>query len=124
MYLVTLHMDGRQRAHWAQMLAGTTANAGILVDSRHRGRQVVVGVGWNHLDGTCRTVACTVAAFALALGRDAEVHGHHGMSNLYARLLNLVEGLDGASRTYIRAAGALRAAVASFERHHGLHQRH
>ena len=123
MYLVTLHMDGGQWANGAQMLAGTTANAGILVDSGHRGRQVVVGVGWNHLNSACRTVTGAVATFTLSLGRDAEVHGHHGVTNLYARLLNLVEGLDGASRANIRAACALRAAVASFERHHRLHQR-
>ena len=100
MCFVAFHADGRQRAYRAYIFAGSAAYAGRLVDGRYRGRQVVVGVRGHHRDGTGGAVACAVAAFLLTLGRQTFLCDHDGMANLYARLLHLVNELDGTRGTY------------------------
>lgn len=122
MHLMAFYVDGRQRAHRAEMFAGSAAYTGILVYHGYHGRKIfiyIIGhvvhldtavfhgfvnlrVGYlNHFDGSGRAVAGTVAALRLALSRDAEVGCNHGVTYLYACFLIFVNGLDGSGRTYL-----------------------
>lgn len=84
MYFVPLYVNGRQGTYRAQMLAGSAADAGLFVDSRDRGRQIIIRIGRQHLDGPYRTVAGAVATLSFAQSRYAVMGRHNGMANLNA----------------------------------------
>ena len=101
MHFMSFYMNSRKGTHRTQILAGSTANAGVFVDSRNRGRQFVVRVRGNHLYGSRRTVACAVATLCLACSGDTEISSHHGVAYLYARLFLFVNEMECASRTHL-----------------------
>ena len=124
MHFVSFNVDGREGTCRTQVLAGATAYAAGLVDGGDVGRRLVVGVGGYHLDGTLRTVACTVAARHTVGERYAVLSYPYGMAYLRGGLHLDGNGLDGAGGTHLRAARTLRAAVAALVRHDRLHQVH
>ena len=65
MYFVPLDVDGREGTRRTDILTGSAANAGSLVDSRNHGRCLIILVKGHHLDGTSGTVTGTVAALHL-----------------------------------------------------------
>jgi hypothetical protein len=81
---MAFYMDGRYRTYGTEILTGATTDAGLFVNGGHGGRQVVVGVARNHLDGLCGAVAGAVAALSFAEGGDTMVGRDHGVADLYA----------------------------------------
>ena len=80
-YLVPFYVYCRERTCRTQVLAGTTANTTLLVDSRNKWVVLVV-VKVNHLDGSRRTMALTVATFSLTSHGNTVLAYPYGMTNL------------------------------------------
>ena len=93
-HLVSFHVDSGERTCWAEILAGTAAYAALCVNGWNL-RKILVAVRVNHLYGTCRTVARTVAARYLLLRRYAVLLYPDGMANLRRRLIGEGDELDG-----------------------------
>ena len=121
---MTFHVYRRERSHRTNIFTRSAADAGSFVDSGDRGRQIVVRIRWNHCDGSSRTMTLAVATLSLTLGRGALTDHDDGMTNLYARLIDGIDGLDGSCRTHLRTACTLRTAPAAIILHHRLHQAH
>ena len=124
MHLVTLDIDGRERARRTDILTGTAADAHILIDYGNLQRLLIIRIGRYHLDGTSRTVTSTVAARHTVGERNTVLLDPDGMANLNRGFLHLVEWLNRSGRAHIRTARALRTTIATLVRHRGLHQVH
>ena len=61
MHFVSLYIDSAMRTSRTQIFTGTATDTASLVDSGNVGTLLVVRIAGHHLDGTGRTVACTVA---------------------------------------------------------------
>lgn len=82
MSLVSLHVDGAERACGTQVFAGTTSDATLGVDYRYAGRASVLSIRGYHLNGTYGAMSCTVTA-SYAIGQRYTVLLHpHRMTNL------------------------------------------
>ena len=122
MHLMAFYIDGREGTRRTNILTGTAADTGRLVDSGNQGRLLIVLVERHHLDGSRRTVAGTVAALHLISQHYTVLLNPNSMPNLNRTLLYIVEWLDGSRRTDLRTACTLRTAVTFLIRHGGLHQ--
>ena len=122
MHFVAFHIDGREGTGGTEVLAGTAADAALLVDGGHVGRFVVIGIAGHHLDGSCGTVALAVAAVYTVGEHQTVLLNPYGVANLRRCLVFEADGLDGSSRADLRAAVALGTAVAQLITHGGHHQ--
>ena len=130
-HLVAFHVYGRERTRWAEVLARSASDAHLLVDNgNHQACFLLVlvlfllclGIERHHGDGAHRAVARAVAA-GLSVGDGHTVLSYpHGVTDVYGCLLGACGELDGTRRTHLRAACALRTAVAALVRHFGLHE--
>ena len=103
------------------MLAGTTADALVLVHGGHLHRAVRTGVV-HHLDGSRRAMASAVAA-RNAVGQDDAVFFHpYGVTSMDGGLFLTGNRLDGTGWTNLAAPCAFGATIAALERHDGLHK--
>ena len=124
MYFVPLHVDGTEWFRRTEVLARSASDATAQVDGRELWRSLVVRVCRNHHDGSRWTVTGTVATFHPIGEDDAILLRPHRMTNLYARLVFLLDRFDGTGRTHLAASVALWSAIASLVRHRWLHQMH
>ena len=122
MHFVPFDVDGAEGTRGTQILAGSTAYATTLVDGRDVGRLFVVGVARNHIDGTRRTVARTVAALHTIADSHTVLFDEYGVTNLGGCFQLMCQGLDGASGANLRTSVTLRTAVAALVRHRWHHQ--
>ena len=117
MHVVSLNINCAERSGRAEVLAGTAADALALVYGRH-----LMAIIVNHQDGFCRAVSGTVAA-RYAIGEHNTVFlDPHRMTSMDGSLFFSRNGLDGSRRADLTALCTFRAAIASFKRHHGLHE--
>ena len=116
-----LYVDAGEGTGRAEVLAGTAADASSLVDGWNHGLGLVTIEG-HHLNGTGRTVACTVTAVHTVRHADTVLPHPYGMADLYGGLVCQGDGFDGTSGADAGAAVALRAAEASLVAHGGLHE--
>ncbi len=121
MSYITFHINRAERTGRAEVFAGTTADALVLVHGRHLYCAVRAFVVY-HLDGSCWAVTCAVAAADAVGQHHAIVLDPYGMSHMDVRLLLTGNGFDGTSRADLAAAGACGAAIAVLKRHRGLHE--
>lgn len=112
MNFVTFYIDGREWTAWAKVLTSTTTDATLLVDDWNLRTAWVFLVYRNHLDGTSRTVAGTVATRLLVGQHYTALLNPNGMANLRRRLLFQGQWLDGTCRTNLGATVTLWTAVA------------
>lgn len=124
MHFMPLYVDGTEWLGRTKILARSATDATALVDGRELRRVLILRICRNHHDGSRRTVAGAVAAFHTIGEDDAVLLRPHCMTNLYARLILLLDRLDGTGRTNLAASVALWSAVATFIRHRRLHQLH
>ena len=122
-HFVSFHVNCAERSGRAEVLAGTAADAFVLVHSRHLHLAVWSFIVY-HLDGTSGAMTCAVAA-ADAVGQyHAVLLDPNGMSDMDVGLFLTGNGLDGTSRADLAATCAFGAAVAALKRHDGLHEVH
>ena len=95
MLFVTFDVDSREGTRRTQIFAGSAANAAGLVDGRDVGRLLVVRIAGNHLDGSHRTVACTVATLHTVVDGHTVLLDEHGVTNLRGSLQFVRQGFDG-----------------------------
>jgi hypothetical protein len=122
MLFVTFDVDGREGTRRTQILAGSTANAAGFVDGRDIGRLLVIRIARNHLNGSHRTVACTVATLHTIVDGHTVLLDKHGVTYLCGSLVLSLDGQNGTSGTNLRTTVALRATIATLVRHRGHHQ--
>ena len=121
MHFIPFYINRAERTGRAEVLAGTTADALVLVHGRHLYCAVRAFVVY-HLDGSRRAVTCAVAA-ADAIGQHHTiVLDPYGMTHMDVCLLLTGNGLNGTSRADLAAAGAFGATIAVLKRHRGLHE--
>ena len=101
MCFVTFYVNSGERPYRADIFAGAATDAGSFVDGGNVGRHIVVGIGGHHLDCAYGTMTLAVATRSLTLCRDALTDHDDGMTKLYARLIDGIEGLDGSCRTHL-----------------------
>ncbi len=121
MHLIPFHINRAKRSGRAEVLAGTAADAFVLVHGRHLHlavRSFVV----DHLNGTRRTVACAVAARHTVGQYHTVFLNPHGMSDMDVGLCLAGNGLDGTGGADLAATRAFGTAVAALKRHDGLHE--
>ena len=121
---MSLDVDGREGTRRTDVLTGSAANAGSLVDSRNHGRLLVILVKGYHLDGTSGTMTGTVATLDFVGDGHAVLLDPYGMTYLDRGFLVLVDFHYSTCRTDFRAARTLRTAVPQFIRHDRQHQVH
>ena len=123
MHLIPLHINRAKRSGRAEVLAGTAADAFVLVHGRHLHLAVRAFVV-DHLNGSRRAVAGTVAT-RYAIGQYYTVFLYpHGMADMDVGFCLAGNGLDGTSRADFAATCAFGTAVTALKRHHGLHEMH
>ena len=121
MHFIPFHINCAKRSGRAEVLAGTAADAFVLVHGRHLHLAVRTFV-IHHLDSSSGAVACTVAA-ADAVGEHYAIFlDPYGMTHVDVSLFLTGNGLDGTGRADLAAAGAFGAAIAVLKRHRGLHE--
>ena len=82
MSLMSLYIDGAERSCGAKILASTTTDTTLNVDDWDTWRTPVTFFRRNHLDGSCGTTACTMAAMcSIGIG-DAILHYQYRMTDL------------------------------------------
>ena len=121
MHLIPFYVYRAERSGRAEVLAGTAADALVLVNSRNLHCAVRAFVVY-HLDSSCRAVTCAVAAADAVGQHHAIVLDPHGMPHMDICLLLTGNGLDGTGRADLAAAGAFGTAIAALKRHRGLHK--
>ena len=121
MHLIPLHINCAERSGRAEVLAGTAADAFVLVYGRHLYFPVRSFIFY-HLDGTCGAVACAVAAADTIGQYDAIIFDPNGMTHMDASLLFPCDRFDGTSGADLAASRAFGTAIAAFKRHRGLHE--
>lgn len=119
---VTFHVYRTEWACRAKILACSATDAAFHVHSRISERMRVALHGRNHLDSSCWTVACAVAALYAISVRDAILLAPHSMSDLSGRLVFFSDEFDCSSRANLRTLRTFRTTVTTFVRHFRLHK--
>ena len=120
-HFISFHINRAERAGGAEVLAGTAADAAVLIHGGHFHRSVRTFV-IHHLDGSCGAVAFTVAATDTVSQHDAILFNPHGVASMDGCLFLSRDGFDGTSGAYLAAARTFGTAIAALKRHHGLHE--
>ena len=121
MHFIPFHINRAKRSGRAEVLAGTAADAFVLVHGRHLHlavRSFVV----DHLNGTRRTVARAVAARHTVGQYHTVFLNPYSMSDMDVSLCLAGNGLDGTGGADLAATRAFGTAVAALKRHDGLHE--
>ncbi len=121
MHLIPFHVNRAKRSGRAEVLAGTAADAFVLIHGRHLHLAVWSFIVY-HLDGTCGAMTCAVAASDAVGQHNAIIFNPNGMTHMDAGLLFPCDRFDGTSGADLAAAGAFGTAIAAFKRHRGLHE--
>ena len=120
-HFISFHINRAERSGRAAVLAGTAADAFVLVHGRHLYLAVRAFVV-HHLNGTCGAVACAVAA-THAIGQyNTIIFNPHSMTHMDVGLFFPCDRFDGTSGADLAAACAFGATIAAFKRHRGLHE--
>ena len=101
MLFVTFDIYGAERAHRAEVFAGSAAYAALGVDHRNVRRIGIVRVQMHHTYGSHRAMACAVAAFHALADRKAEVPEPYRVPHLNRALLLYRYAADRAGRAYL-----------------------
>ena len=110
MHFIPFNINRAEWAGGAEVLAGTAADALVLIDGGHLMAFVV-----NHLDGSRGAMTGAVAA-RNAIGQNNAVVLHpNGMADMDSGLLLTGNGLDGTSGTNLAASRTFRTAIAALE---------
>ena len=120
---MTFNIDSGNRTSRTQILTCSATDTQLCVDSRNLPRFRIIGIHWNHLDGTNRAMPCAVATLMFVGIDNTVLLDPNGMTNLDRRLIFNADRLDGTSWTSLRALHAFRTAIATLVAHHRLHQR-
>ena len=113
-YFIPFHINRAKRSGRAEVLAGTAADAFVLVHGRHLYSAVWPFVVY-HLDGSSRAMTCAVATTDVVGQHNAIFLDPNGMPRMDNGLFLSRNGLDGTRRTYLAAAGAFGTAVAALK---------
>ena len=122
-HFISFHVNCAERSGRAEVLAGTAADAFVLVHSRHLYLAIWAFV-IHHLDSSSGAMSCTVAAADAVGQHHAVLLDPNGMTHMDVGLFLTGDGLDGTGRADLAAAGAFGATVAALKRHHRLHEVH
>ena len=122
-HFIPFHVNCAEWSGRAEVLASTAADAFVLVDGRHLHLAIWAFV-IHHLDSSRGAMSCTVAAADAVGQHHAVLFDPNGVTHMDAGLFLTGDGLDGTGRADLAAAGAFRATIAAFKRHHGLHKVH
>ena len=116
------HIDGAEGTGRTEVLASTATDTTLGVDNGYLHRMLVGSITGHHLDGSCRTMAGTIATIH-PISQGYAVFPHpNGMTDTGGRFLFTGNGTDGIRRTHIGTAGTLGTTVAPLIRCLGLHQ--
>ena len=124
MHFMPLDIDSREGTRRTDILTGSAADAGSIVDGGNHGRLLAIGIQRHHLNGSRGTMAGTVAALHLISQHHAVLLDPHGVTYLDGRLLIFIDGLDSTSRADLRTARTLRTTMAPLIGHLWQHQVH
>ena len=122
-HFIPFHVNCAEWSGRAEVLAGTAADAFVLVNGRHLYLAIWAFIVY-HLDGTSGAMTCTVAATDAVGQHHAVLLDPHGMTHMDAGFFLTGYGLDGTGRADLAAACAFGATVTALKRHHGLHEVH
>ena len=122
-HFVSFHVNCAERSGRAEVLAGTAADAFVLVHGRHLHLAVRAFVV-HHLDGTSGAMTCTVAATDAVGEHYAIFLDPYGVTHVDVGLFLTGNGLDGTGGADLAATGAFGATVTTLKRHHRLHEVH
>ena len=120
-HFISFHINRAKRSGRAEVLAGTAADAFVLVYGRHLHLAVRTFVVY-HLNGTCGAVACAVAAADTVGQHNTIIFNPNGMTYMDASFFLAGNGLDGTGRADLAASRAFGATIATLKRHRGLHE--
>ena len=121
MHFISFHINRAKRSGRAEVFAGTAADAFVLVHGRHLYFPVWSFIVY-HLDGTCRAVACAIAATHTIGQYDAIIFNPNGMTHMDTSFFLTGNGLDGTSGADLAASRAFGTAIAALKRHRRLHE--
>ena len=121
MLFVTFDIYCAERAHRAEVFAGSAAYAALGVNHRDARRSIVARLRWHHLYCAYRAVAGTVATLHAIGERHAILFHPHRMTYVNSRFFGRGYLDNRPGGTHLGAAGALGAAVAALIGHFGLH---
>ena len=122
-HFISFNVNCAERSGRAEVLAGTAADALVLVHGRYLHLAIRAFIVY-HLDGTSGAMSCTVAAADAVGQHHAVLLDPNGMSDMDVGLFLTGDGLDGTGRADLAAAGAFGATVTALKRHHRLHEVH
>ena len=123
MGLVTLYVNGTERACRTKIFTGSATDATLFIHDREPGRIRNSGHGRHHLNGSRRTMTGTVSTFHTVCIHYTILIYEHGMTNLYGRFFSHRQGAYGTVRTNLGTSYTFRTAIPSFVRHFRLHPR-
>ena len=122
-HFITFHVNRAKRSGGAEVLAGATADAFVLVNGRHLYLAIWAFIVY-HLDGTSGAMTCTVAATDAVGEHYAIFLDPYGVTHVDVGLFLTGNGLDGTGGADLAATGAFGATVTALKRHHRLHEVH
>ena len=99
MGLVSLYVNGTERACRTKIFTGSATDATLFIHDREPRRIRDSGHGRHHLNSTRRTMAGTVSAFHSVCIHYTILIYEHGMTNLYGRFFSHRQGAYGTVRT-------------------------
>ena len=127
MAFAAVDVDGAEGTRGAEILTGAAADTFVGIHRWHLDGGAVVGVSIlvlrDHEDGIGGAVAGTVAALHASAVRQTVVRHQNGKTDMDICFLLRCDAVYSTSRAHLAAAGTLRTAESTFERHFRLHQR-
>ena len=121
MHFISFHINCAERSSRAEVLAGTAADAFVLIHGRHLHLAIWTFVVY-HLNGTCGAVACAIAATYTIGQYGAIIFNPNGMTHMDAGLLFPCDRFDGTSGADLAASRAFGTTIATLKRHRRLHE--
>ena len=114
MHFISFNINSAERSGRAEVLAGTAADAFVLVHGRHLHLAVRSFIVY-HLNGTSGAMTCAIAATDAVGQHHAVLLDPYGMTHMDAGLFLTGNRLDGTGRADLATTGAFGAAIATFE---------
>lgn len=84
---MSLHIYGTEGTRRTEVLAGSATDTPLCVHYGYLRRVGIIGIVRHHLYGTCRTMACAVAACHTVGQRQTVVLHPNSVTCLYGRLV-------------------------------------